>query len=556
MALAGLAWGGPAILLIIVRQRRGHSMARLKKVLVVGGGTAGWLAACYLAKAVNAVDPRSVQVHLVESPDIGLLGVGEATFPSIRGTLAAIGLDERRFLVGATATYKQGIHYRHWVRPPGDPGPDHFFHPFNAPSQRPGGPELLPYWLLGEAPVGMPFADAVSMQTTLVDHSRAPKRARDADYQGPMNHAFHFDAACFARVLAEHGQQSLGVVRHEATVERAELDENGAIARVVTKEEGELTADLYVDCTGLRGTLIGGTMQSPFRSRADVLFADRAVAMQVPYDTPDMPIASYTISTAQEAGWVWDIGLQKRRGVGYVYSSRHTDDQRAEEAFRRYVGAAGDGLKAMHIKFETGYRPEHWRKNCVAVGLAGGFVEPLESTGIALVELATYLITHLLPADTDEMEGAARHFNEMMVARYDRIIDFIKMHYCLSQRRDSRFWIDNIDPASIPATLQDKLEKWKRRPPHRLDFVSDLEMFMTSSWQYVLYGMEFKTDLEPMRSAYPHRDAARHEFAMIQQAAIRALDDLPDHRALVEQLCDEHVRRGQAHAAGVLHASA
>jgi tryptophan halogenase len=515
-------------------------MARVKKVLIVGGGTAGWLTACYLAKAVNAVDPRSVQVHLVESPDIGLLGVGEATFPSIRGTLSAIGLDERRFLVGATATYKQGIHYRHWVRPPGAPGPDHFFHPFNAPSQRPGGPELLPYWLLGAAPDGMSFAEAVSMQTTLVGHSRAPRRAKDPDYQGPMNHAFHFDAACFARVLAEHGQQTLGVVRHMATVERAELDEQGAIARVVTKEEGDLTADLYVDCTGLRGTLIGDMMKSPFRSRADVLFADRAVAMQVPYDTPDAPIPSYTISTAQEAGWIWDIGLQKRRGVGYVYSSRHTSDERAEDVFRHYVGKGGDDLKALRITFETGYRPEHWRKNCVAVGLAGGFVEPLESTGIALVELASYLLAHLLPGGTDDMEGAARHFNEMMVARYDRIIDFIKMHYCLSQRRDSSFWVDNCDSAGIPPSLREKLVKWKQRPPHRLDFVTDLEMFMPASWQYVLYGMEFRTDLEARRSAYPHVEAARNEFAMIRQAARRALDDLPDHRGLVEQLCREY----------------
>jgi tryptophan halogenase len=518
-------------------------MARLKKVLIVGGGTAGWLAACYLARAVHATDPRSVQVHLVESPDIGLLGVGEATFPSIRGTLAAIGLDERRFLVGATATYKQGIHYRHWVRPPGAPGADHFFHPFNAPSQRPGGPELLPYWLLGAAPEGMSFAEAVSMQTTLVDHARAPRRARDPDYQGPMNHAFHFDAACFARVLAEHGQQTLGVVRHMATVERAELDDDGAIARVVTKEEGDLTADLYVDCTGLRGKLIGEVMQSPFRSRADVLFADRAVAMQVPYDTPDAPIPSYTISTAQEAGWIWDIGLQKRRGVGYVYSSRHTSDDRAEAVFRRHVGTSGDGLKAMHIKFETGYRPEHWRKNCVAVGLAGGFVEPLESTGIALIELASYLLAHLLPGGTDDMQGAARHFNEMMVARYDRIIDFIKMHYCLSQRRDSSFWVDNCAEASIPQSLRDKLLKWKERPPHRLDFVTDLEMFMPASWQYVLYGMEFRTDLEARRGTYPHMEAARREFAMIRQAAAQALDDLPDHRALVEQLGREYSQR-------------
>ncbi|OOG66060.1 tryptophan halogenase [Rhodanobacter sp. B04] len=518
-------------------------MPRLKKVLVVGGGTAGWLAACYLAKAMNAVHPDSVQVHLVESDHIGLLGVGEATFPSIRGTLSAIGLDERRFLVGATATYKQGIHYRHWVRPPGTPGSDHFFHPFSQPSQRPGGPELLPYWLLGAAPAGMPFADAVTMQSTLVDHGRGPKRVTDPDYQGPMNHAFHFDAACFAKVLAEHGQETLGVKRHVATVECAELDEYGAIASVVTKELGKLTADLYVDCTGLRSILIGGVMQSSFRSRRDVLFADRAVAMQVPYAKPDTPIPPYTISTAQEAGWIWDIGLQKRRGVGYVYSSRHTDDERAEEVFRRYLGPAGAGLKAMHIKFETGYRPEHWRKNCVAVGLAGGFVEPLESTGIALIELATYLLTHLLPGDADDMESAARHFNEMMVARYDRIIDFIKMHYCLSQRRDSQFWIDNADDASIPQTLQEKLAKWKQRPPHRLDFVGDLEMFMTASWQYVLYGMEFRTDLEPMRSAYPQVEAARREFAMIRQAAVRALDDLPDHRALVEQLCREHMQR-------------
>jgi tryptophan halogenase len=518
-------------------------MARLKKILVVGGGTAGWLAACYLAKALNAKHPDSTQVHLVESDQIGLLGVGEATFPSIRGTLSAIGLDERRFLVGATATYKQGIHYRHWVRPPGTPGNDHFFHPFSVPSQKPGGPELLPYWLLGAAPAGMSLADAVSMQSTLVDHYRGPKRLKDPDYQGPMNHAFHFDAACFAKVLAEHGQEGLGVKRHVATVERAELDEHGAIARVITRELGELTADLYVDCTGLRGTLIGGAMESPFHSRRDVLFADRAVAMQVPYAQPDTPIPSYTISTAQEAGWIWDIGLQKRRGVGYVYSSRHTDDTRAEEVFRRYLGPAGNDLKAMHIKFETGYRPEHWRKNCVAVGLAGGFVEPLESTGIALIELATYLLTHLLPGDTSDMQQAARHFNDMMVARYHRIIDFIKMHYCLSQRRDSPFWIDNVDPASIPPSLQDKLAQWKHRPPHRLDFVSDLEMFMVSSWQYVLYGMEFKTDLEPMRSAYPRIDEVRLEFAMIQKAASQALQDLPDHRALVEQMCREYHQR-------------
>lgn len=513
-------------------------MPRLQKILIVGGGTAGWLSACYLAKALNSTSPQSIQVELVESANIGLLGVGEATFPSIRSTLSAIGLDERRFLAGANATFKQGIQYVNWLRPPGAPGADRFFHPFSIPSQRGGSPELLPYWLLGGAAESMSFADAVTMQSCVVEHGRAPKRASDPDYQSPFNHAYHFDAACFARTLAEHGK-SLGIKRHMATVERAELDEQGAIAHIVTTELGALSADLYVDCTGLRGSLIGNAMQSPFHSRRDVLFVDRAVALQVPYPQADSPILPYTRATAQESGWTWDISLQKRRGIGYVYSSRHSDAARAEEVVRRYVGPAAEGLEALHLKFETGYRPEHWKKNCVAIGLAGGFVEPLESTGIALVELGAYMLTHLLPGDRNDLQGAADKFNEMMVARYDRIIDFIKMHYCLSQRRDTPFWVDNTDEASIPETLRQRLAQWRHRPPHRLDFVTDLEMFMPASWQYVLYGMEFKTNLEPMRSAYPEMEAAQREFAMIQQVGAHALNDLPDHRALVEQMCRE-----------------
>ena len=522
-------------------------MARLQSILVVGGGAAGWLVACYLAKHLNAAAPGSIRVALVEAPGIGLLGVGEATFPSIRGTLSAIGLEEGRLLSGANATFKQGIRYDHWVRPPGSAGPASFFHPFSLPSQRPGCPELLPYWLLGGAAGGMQLAQAVTMQYRLVAQGHGPKRASDPDYQGPMNYAYHFDAARVAAVLAEHGQQ-LGVTRHEATVERVELDERGAIASLVTPELGELKADLYVDCTGLRSRLIGGAMQSPFRSRTDVLFVDRAVAMQVPYPRPDTPIACCTIATAQEAGWTWDIGLQQRRGVGYVYSSRHSDATRAEEVIRRHLGAAADGLEPLHIKFETGYRPEHWRGNCVGIGLAGGFVEPLESTGIALVELGAYLLTHLLPTELGDMERAARHFNAMMCARYERVLDFIKMHYCLTQRTDTAFWRDNTDPASIPETLRDRLAAWRYRPPHRLDFVTDLEMFLPSSWQYVLYGMEFRTDLESMRASYPRMDEAQREFAAIQQVSAHAMKDLPKHRELVEQMCRAYLQRsGAAH---------
>jgi len=518
-------------------------MAALHKILIVGGGTAGWLTANYLARTFNVASQQSLQITLVESSDIGILGVGEGTFPSIRGTLSAIGLDEARFLRGATATFKQGIKFVDWVRTPGAPGVDHYFHPFSLPSQRGDSPELLPYWLLGAAP-GTAFAEAVTMQKRVVDASRGPKRSSDNDYQARLNYAYHFDAGKFAALLAEHGR-SLGVEHVIATVDDVELDARGAIARVITREAGALTADLYIDCSGFRAALIGKALGSPFRSAKDTLFVDRAVAIQVPYARADTPIPSYTISTAHEAGWTWDIGLHTRRGVGYVYSTRHTDDTRAEQVLREYIGPAADGLNARVLKFEAGFRPVQWRENCVAVGLSAGFVEPLESTGIGLIEMGAYLIAHLLPADGD-MTRVAKHFNAVMTTRYERIFDFIKMHYCLSQRRDSQFWIDNVDPAGIPDTLADQLSMWRSRPPHRLDFVTDVEMFLPASWQFILYGMEFKTDLDPMRAMYPRFDAARREFEMIRTMSAHAVADLPDHRALVEQACAQGFARKPA----------
>jgi tryptophan halogenase len=507
-------------------------MKPVQSVLIVGGGTAGWLTAAFLASA-HGTASGGLRITLVESAEIGIIGVGEGTFPSIRGTLAAIGMDEARFLRESNATFKQGIQFIDWVRPHGTPGLDHYFHPFSMPSQRPGGPELLPYWLLGAAG-NQAFAQAATMQKRVADASHGPKHAGDGDYLGPLNYAYHFDAPRFAAVLKEHAV-SLGVRHVVATVERTELDETGAIAAVVTRESGALSADLYIDCTGFRAALIGTALGSPLRSVQEVLFADRAVAMQVPYERPDTPIPSYTISTAHEAGWTWDIGLQQRRGVGYVYSSRYTDDARAEQVLRSYIGAAADGIDPRVLKLKVGYRETQWVKNCVAVGLSGGFLEPLEASGIGLIETASYLVSYLFPFNGD-FAPVAKLFNELMRARYERIVDFLKMHYCLSQRKDSAFWIDNADPASMPESLREKLAMWRCRPPNRLDFVTDLEMYPPSSWQYVLYGMEFPTDLAASRASYPRMEEARREFQMIQQVSQRALADLPAHRALVEQL--------------------
>jgi tryptophan halogenase len=512
-----------------------HAPAPITRVLIVGGGTAGWLTACFLAKQLAAREAKGVQVTLVESPEIGIVGVGEGTFPSIRGTLSAIGIDEARFIRECSATFKQGVRFRHWVRAPGQAGADQYFHPFSHPSQRPGGFELLPYWLNGDAGPGMPFAQAVTMQQRVADAAHAPKRAHDGDYLGPMNYAYHFDAGRFAALLAEHGR-ALGVQHLLGKVERVELGPDGAIAAVHTPEQGALTAGLYVDCTGFRARLIGEALGAKFKSVSDTLFVDRALALQVPYDRPDAPIPSVTISTAHGAGWTWDIGLRERRGIGYVYSSRHTDDARAEQVLRDYIGPQAEGLSPRRLELKVGYRETQWIKNCVAVGLSGGFLEPLESSGIGLIETAAYLVGFLFPYD-GAMEATARLFNEQMRERYARVVDFIKLHYCLTRRTDSRFWTDNADPASIPQTLRDKLAMWRSRPPHRLDFVTDLEMYPPSSWQYVLYGMEFETRLRPGAVDPARREEARREFGMIAQMAGRALADLPAHREMVEQMC-------------------
>jgi tryptophan halogenase len=503
----------------------------IRNILIAGGGAAGWLTAAYLARVLGG--PGGVTITLVESSDIGILGVGEGTFPSIRGALSAIGIGEARFMRACNASFKQGVKFVNWVRPPGTGGPDHYFHPFNQPSKRPDGPDLLPYWLTGAAGPEVSFAAATTLQKAVVDACRGPKRIGDRDYQGPMNYAYHFDATQFAAVLAEEAQR-LGVRRIAATIQTVDVDAQGNIAGLVTQEAGRLEAGLYIDCTGFRAALIGKALGAPFRSAAGQLFNDRAVALQVPYPSAATPIASCTISTAQEAGWIWDIGLQQRRGIGYVYSSRHTDADRAETLLRAHIGSGADGLIARHLRFDVGYRPLQWVGNCVAVGLAAGFVEPLEASGIGLAETAAYLIAHLFPAG-GEMRATAAIFNQMMTERFTRVIDFIKMHYVLTRRRDTAFWRDNADPASMSPALVDKLAMWRNRPPHRLDFVTDYEMYLPASWQFVLYGMEFETTL-PATMPLPDTAAAQHEFAMIQQVSGRALRDLPDHRALLDQI--------------------
>ena len=502
-------------------------------MLIVGGGTAGWIAAGYLARTLGAHSPEGIQITLVESADIGILGVGEGTFPSIRTTLKRIGVDETTLLREAGASFKQGAKFIHWRAAPGQAPslPDHYLHAFQV-SQEPSGLDLLPYWLLGVAGENVNWDEVNTPQKRVADACRAPKLITHPDYVGPLGYAYHVDAAKLAQLL--RAKAIVSGVRHIVdTVDAVNLTEDGSIASVTAREHGALKADLYLDCTGFRAQLIGAALGVPYKSCRPVLFCDTALAVQVPYVRPDAPIASYTIAKAEEAGWMWDIGLASRRGVGYVYSSSHTDLERAEYVLRAYLGDAAAGLTPRKIGFNAGYREINWKKNCIAIGLSSGFFEPLEATGIMFSEIAAVSLSNLFPWGGD-LEIAAKQFNERMHRRYERALDFIKLHYCLTQRRDTPFWRDNVEAASIPDSLHERLRCWRHRPPTSIDIDLNVDIFPESSWQYVLYGMGYKTDLKPRAPVLKYYEEARQAFAQIQQQAEFAVRTLPTNRELLD----------------------
>jgi len=504
-----------------------------KRILIVGGGTAGWITAGYLAKTLGVGCPGGVEITLVESPDIGILGVGEGTFPTIRKTLKRIGINEAELVRECNATFKQGAKFIDWRYTPSTHKPDHYLHSFQV-SHEPNGLDLMSYWLLGAGGDNINWDEVNTPQKIVADAYRAPKLVTHTEYAAPLNYAYHFDVVKLARFLRKK-IIPLGVTHIVDTVDQVHLADDGSIASLTTRENGALAADLYIDCTGFRAQLIEQTMGVPYKSVKPILFCDTALAMQVPYEHPQQPIASYTISTAHEAGWTWDIGLDNRRGVGYVYSSAHTDELSAEALLRKYIGKSADKLETRKINFEAGYREINWKKNCIAIGLSSGFFEPLEATGIIFIEVAAVMLSNLFPWGGD-LETAAKQYNDIMRKRYERALDFIKLHYCISDRRDTQFWIDNVNQNTIPESLKELLSRWKHRPPSPIDIDLNVDIFTESSWQYVLYGMGYKTDLSPKAGVFRYYAEAKAAFKEINDQARFACENLPSNRELVEML--------------------
>ncbi len=503
----------------------------IQSLVIVGGGTAGWLTAGVIAaRHKGRIKSGTFSVTLVESPNVPIIGVGEGTWPSLRQTLERIGVSETELFRQCDAAFKQGAWFAKWTTGAQDDG---YYHPLMLP-QGFAHVNLVPHWLQDSR--GMTFCDAVCPQGELCDDGLAPKTIATPEYQGMANYAYHLDAGKFAPFLQRHCVEKLGVRHVLADVTTVNLDERGDVAGVSTQQAGDIAGDLFIDCTGFRSLLLGETMGVGFKDCGDILFCDTALAVQVPYETPEAAMASHTISTAHEAGWTWDIGLPSRRGVGYVYSSRHATDEQAEETLARYVGPAYKSLKSRKIKIRSGHRETFWKRNVVAVGLAAGFLEPLESSAIVLIEMSARLIAEQTPANREVMDIIAARYNDATHYRWGRIIDFLKLHYVLTQRTDHKFWTDNLDPDTTPERLRNLLQLWKYQPPWFLDEFDRLEeVFPAASYQYVLYGMGFRTEVGP--HDYDSSAGLANRFRTENQTATRRMrSQLPKNRELVNKI--------------------
>jgi flavin-dependent dehydrogenase len=488
------------------------------RVVIVGGGTAGWLTASIIAakhcsqdsseKSSENLNTQQTEVILVESPDVKNLGVGEGTWPTMRDTLRQIGISERTFLSCCDASFKQASKFVGWSEGENE----HYYHPFTAPAGY-GAVNLAEHWSATK-PRELDFESWVCAQGNICKQNLAPKTPQMPEYAFALNYGYHLNAGKFVKILHQHCVEKLGVKYMQGHVEHVLPTENGDISEIELVGGEQIGGDLFIDCSGFAAILIGKHYEIPFKSQQHILFNDTALALQVDHASDEVPIASCTVATAQKSGWIWDISLQNRRGIGHVFSSDFTDVRQAEEALLKYVQndsfLASQELTPRTIKFTPGHRETFWHKNCVAIGVSAGFVEPLEATALVLIEKSAEWISQQLPRERSAMTVLAKRFNLLTLQRWQEIIDFLKLHYVLTNRQDSEYWRAHLQPDSIPESLQDALNLWRTQAPGLYESNQRFELFSSASKQYVLYGMGFHTTKE-------QSDLVRQEVSMAKR---------------------------------------
>ncbi|UYK76786.1 tryptophan 7-halogenase [Xanthomonas sacchari] len=497
--------------------------APLRNLVIVGGGTAGWMAAAALARVLGP----DYRITLIESEQIGIVGVGEATVPHIKAFNNLLGINEAEFVRHTQGSFKLGIEFADWQRPGTS-----YVHGFGTEIGHPLG--LLPfqqYWfkqaLAGKAkPLG-----AYTLNTVAAKRDRFMTSATDVPPNSPLAniaYAYHFDAALYAGFLRRYAEQC-GVTRREGIVEEVQLHPESGDVRAVRLASGEAIAgDLFIDCSGFRGLLIEQALHTGYHDFSHWLPCDRALAVPCAKVGPPTP---YTRATARAAGWQWRIPLQHRTGNGYVYCSAHiSDDEAAATLLANLDGPALADPRP--LRFVTGRRKQVWNRNVVALGLASGFMEPLESTSIHLVQSGISKLLELFPR-----EGISpvlvRRYNERIAFEFDRIRDFLLLHYHATERDDSAFW-RHCRSMPITPELQETLALF--RDSGRF-YRNGEEMFAEISWVQVMVGQGIlPRAYHPLVDQVPQADLERF-MASVEQTIGHCADAMPPHQAFIDRYC-------------------
>ena len=480
-----------------------------REVVIVGGGTAGWMAAAGLVSLFG----ETARVTLIESEAIGIVGVGEATLPHLKAFNDTIGLSEARFVPATRATIKLGIEFCDWGRLG-----DRYIHPFGEYGIDNDGVPFHQLWRRAGAAAGR--IDDYSLPVLMAELDRfAPPtddlRAATATYR----YAYQLDATAYAPLLRAHAE-ARGARRIEGRVVRAERDERGDVARLHLDDGHTVAGDLFLDCSGFTGLLTHGALETPWEDWSRWLPCDRAVAVACAHEGPLQP---YTRATAREAGWQWRIPLQHRTGNGHVYCSSFLDDQAAED---RLMGSLeGDALADPRpLRFATGKRARLWHRNVVAIGLAGGFLEPLESTSIYLIQQGITHLIETLPADRD-WAAARDEYNRVMDREFARIRDFLILHYHATERDDTPFW-NEMRTMVVPDSLAEKIALFRRRG--RIQGY-DHGLFLEASWLAVFLGQRVTPEAHDPRAEEVPLPELTERLTGLRAHLRRTAEAMPTH---------------------------
>ena len=503
-----------------VRECPESSDQAIRSILVVGGGSAGWMTAAALSNAL----PKGCAITLVESEAIGTVGVGEATIPPIRTFNAMLGIDEREFVKETQGSYKLGIEFVDW----GALG-TRYFHPFGPHGKPMDIRDVHQLWLQARSEGWAGEFDELSMAWNLARKGRFTIPSADGrNVMSTFDYAFHFDAGRYARYLRGYAEKR-GVTRVEGKISDVTLDGESGFVRSVALEDGQiLEAELFIDCSGFRGLLIEGALQAGYEDWTHWLPCDRAVA--IPCSHGNGEFTPYTRSTAREAGWQWRIPLQHRVGNGYVYCSRFIDDDKAEQTL--LANLDGEQLaEPNRLRFVTGMRRKFWYRNVIAIGLSSGFMEPLESTSLHLIQAGISKLLALFP-DRSFDPMVREEYNHIARTEFERIRDFLVLHYKLTTRDDSELWRYCRD-MEIPETLAFKIEHFRRYGRH---IAREMDLFGPPSWHAVHIGQgNIPERFDPV-AGYREQPAAEW-LAKLKAAMEYEAEKQPTHQQFIDRHC-------------------